>query len=235
MGNSYFRFKTFRISQALNAQKVSETACIQGAWTPIPEACHEILDMGSGTGLLALMIATRKRDARITMLEVNPLNFQEGKENVLNSDYASSFNPVLADVRVFQPENRFDLIITNPPFFEGQLLSPNPHYNQARHSSDLSLNELFSSIAFLLQPDGLCSVLFPADRETELLTCAALHALYPEQILYVHHSSRHVARVIVVLFKTQINETKQRHFFIREGTAYSEEMKMLMQPYYLSL
>ncbi|HEX5652644.1 MAG TPA: methyltransferase, partial [Chitinophagaceae bacterium] len=130
MANSWFRFKQFTIHQDRCAMKVTTDACLFGAWvteqilnadklTPITEA-RKILDIGTGSGLLALMLAQQTAHS-IDALEIDQQAFEQARENIQASSWPDSIAMIHADARTFQPEFHYDIIISNPPFYEKEL------------------------------------------------------------------------------------------------------------------
>ncbi|MEP7128610.1 MAG: methyltransferase, partial [Chitinophagales bacterium] len=136
MSNTYFQFKQFRIDQDQSAMKVATDACILGAATPAP-ADGAILDIGTGTGLLSLMIA-QKCSGRIDAVELDEGSFHQATSNVQNSLWKDRINVIHSDVRTFHPNKKYDLIICNPPFFENHFKSPFLQKNKAKHAVQLS-------------------------------------------------------------------------------------------------
>jgi tRNA1Val (adenine37-N6)-methyltransferase len=142
MANSYFDFKQFRIEQGNCGMKVSTDACIQGAWTPVPHGACRILDAGAGTGLLSLMLAQRAPEVMIDALEIDEAAAIQAGENISASAFADRIHIHHQDVRSFQPEDQYDLIICNPPFFINSLNSPEAARNLARHNHTLQQKDL---------------------------------------------------------------------------------------------
>src|SRR5262245_25570320 len=122
MSNTFFQFKQFRIEQDKCAMKVSTDACIQGAWTPIEENVRNVLDIGTGTGLLSLMLAQRKPGIRIEAIEIEEQAYKQAAENVAYSPWAEQIHVIPGDVRNDSLNRKFDLIVCNPPFFQNSLL-----------------------------------------------------------------------------------------------------------------
>jgi tRNA1Val (adenine37-N6)-methyltransferase len=161
MRNSYFQFKQFRIEQGRAAMKVSTDACIQGAWTPVSSIVSSALDIGTGTGLLSLMLAQRNKKVSIDAIELDSEAAQQAKDNVASSPWKERITVMEADVRTFPFTRSYDLVICNPPFFSNSLLGPRDERNKARHTLSLSFQELFEVIRDNLADGGYGSIMLP--------------------------------------------------------------------------
>ena len=136
-----FRFKQFTIRQNVNPQKVGTDSMLLGAWSK--GNFNHILDIGTGTGILALMMAQQNPDARIVALEPDPASLAEAIENFNDSVFKHRITGVESSLQQFESAEKFDLIISNPPYFENSTLSANEHKNRARHTDQLPLTDLF--------------------------------------------------------------------------------------------
>src|ERR1700761_5782803 len=161
VSNSYFQFKQFRIAQDRCAMKVSTDACIQGAWTPVDNEVKEILDIGAGTGLLALMLAQRAPGDHIDAIELDVDAAQQAAENVAASPWAASVQVIQGDVTQYLFNKKYELIICNPPFFNNSLLSDSDSKNMARHTGALNYEQLFSAIENNMAAKSVASVMLP--------------------------------------------------------------------------
>ncbi|MBK7762493.1 MAG: methyltransferase [Bacteroidetes bacterium] len=234
MSNPYFHFKQFSVVQNQCAQKISETACIQGAWTTVSAQAKNVLDIGSGTGLLGLMIAQRYEHLCIDTLELDEATFLQGKQNIEASRFSNRIRCLQGDIKLYVSEMPYDFIICNPPFFENQFVSGNGQLNVAKHSSQLTLEELLKSIDANLSQQGECSILFPYQRLSELTTSARRFQLFPKQQLTIKHTKQHEAKVVVVMFSRSENEIcLHEDFFIQEEGQYSKQRNELLNAYYL--
>ncbi|HEX4374482.1 MAG TPA: methyltransferase [Puia sp.] len=146
MRNSYFRFKQFIIRQDACAMKVCTDACILGAWfaEKIP-SYSLILDAGSGTGLLMFMLA-QKSKAEIHGIEIDLDAYKQSKENINENKLENRMKVFPGDFRDYSFPEKYDLIISNPPFYEASLQSPADKKNIAKHSKELTLEELIKAI-----------------------------------------------------------------------------------------
>ena len=142
MRYSYFRFKQFVIHQERSSMKVCTDSCILGAWTAVQlKNVKTILDIGTGTGLLPLMLA-QKSESIIDAIESDRESAGQARENVQLTPWSDRIHIIEGDVREFIGEDRYDWIITNPPFFESDLRSPERKKNEAKHDESLTLGQL---------------------------------------------------------------------------------------------
>lgn len=233
MANSYFQFKQFRIEQDRCGMKVSTDACIQGAFTSYPKA-QRILDIGSGTGLLALMLAQRHPEAHIDAVEIEPDAFAQAAENIAASPWAGRIIIHHLPVQAYAPTALYDLIIANPPFYPNHLPSPNQQRRQAHHNDSLSFSELASACKSLLAPEGLCSILLPPRQAAEFRALAAQQGLYLVHELAIRESEAHQPHRNIQLYRPlQTKNPGTEMLTIRgEDQAYSQAFRQLLQPYY---
>lgn len=219
--NDYFQFKQFRIEQSRSAMKVGTDGVLLGAWADMTgeaAAPLHILDIGTGTGLLALMLAQRasdgvwgNREFKVTAVEMEPLAAGQARENVAASPWASQIEVVQADIRTWgrdsgPAEPRFDLIVCNPPFFAESLRCPNAARNAARHDDTLKPDDLFRLAGVWLKPapeqaaapeaaaptPTLCLIL-PSAREQEAAEAAARYDLQTARLCRVFTTPRAAA------------------------------------------
>ncbi len=179
--NAPFRFKQFEIIQEINPHKVGTDSMLLGAWSDSP--AKRILDIGTGTGMLALMMAQHHPDAQITAIEANKECCDEAKRNFSNSIFNDRILAIHTKLQSFNTIDKFDFIISNPPYFDGSYKSESTERNRVRHDDDLLPNELFEHASGLLSDKGLMNIIIPFDREKKYLKAAAGEHLYPQKIL----------------------------------------------------
>ena len=172
MSNSYFQFKQFIIQQDRSAMKVTTDACLFGAWAAQEvksknEKVKNILDIGAGTGLLSLMFAQKNSSAIIDTIEIDNDAYEQAKENVAASPFSDRINIINGDVKTFSFSKKYDVIISNPPFYENEIKSLNEKKNIAHHHSGLLLEELINIIKLNLAPSGDFYLLLPFKRNKE--------------------------------------------------------------------
>ena len=237
MPNTYFQFKQFTIHQQNCAMKVSTDSCLFGAWFAKKDLrAQNILDVGSGTGLLMLMLA-QKQDSGIFGIEIDPKCFEQLQENIHNSKWQERLTVFPGDVRSFKSEIKFDFIISNPPFYENSLKAEANEANLARHSKELSLEELISSTDALLAQNGHFGVLLPYQRTAHFEKLAAQKGFHLLEKLIVKQTPSHeYFRSILHYSRTKSSSISQKELVIVKGEGeYTEEFIQLLKDYYLYL
>lgn len=234
MANSYFCFKHFRIEQSNCAMKVGTDGVLLGAWATVKSA-KSCLDIGTGTGLLALMVAQRNNDAAVVAIELDDEAVIQAKENVEASPWPNRIEVVHSDVRSYCSDKTFDLIISNPPYFNASLKSADTHRTLARHTSALSYNELLSCVRNLLAPQGLFSLILPYDVCTEFIELAKSHHLYCSRLCKVMPLPNANPKRALMEFSFIDTDTILEELVIESGGrhCYSAEYKELTKEFYL--
>ena len=184
--------------------KVSSDSVLLGSW--VDPAGARVLDIGTGTGLLALMIAQRNQNAIIDAIDSDLHACLQAAENASASPFASRINVIHRSLDEFArtAENRYDLIISNPPYFAASLKSPDPQRNAARHDSALRLDALISLAAPLLAPGGRIAIILPSQREKELRGIALDNKMKTARITGVSYSSPDDPKRILVELSANI-------------------------------
>lgn len=175
-----FRFKRFQVRHERSAMKVGTDGVLLGAWCPADDA-RRVLDVGTGCGLIALMVAQRTPQAQIIAVDIDAESAAEAGTNFLTSPWAGRLRAVCVDFNemAFTPRS-FDLIVSNPPFFINSLPAPDAARSLARHAQSLSLSQLLGRSTELLKPDGVLSMITPSDLAplvTEQAALASLHVV----------------------------------------------------------
>lgn len=179
-----FRFKKFEVAHSRSALKVGIDGTLLGAWCSVPEN-GEILDIGTGCGLIALMCAQRSNTSNVTGVEIDTDSAMECDENFKNSPWASRIKVVYDDFTKMESDVKYDLIVSNPPYFEQTPYQITMSRNIARHQCMLTLENLISKATTLLADRGIISIIIPYDREKEIINIALQNHLYPMRICRV--------------------------------------------------
>ncbi|HTM90871.1 MAG TPA: methyltransferase, partial [Flavisolibacter sp.] len=182
MANPYFQFKQFTVYHDRCAMKVTTDSCFFGAWAAEEIKNEElkiknVLDIGTGTGLLSLMIA-QKNDVEIDAVEIDREASQQAKENVEASPWKNRIHIFNEDILSFQPAKKYDCVISNPPFYEKELNSEVLTKNIAHHSEQLTIAEVLKIIKAHLNEGGIFFLMYPFKRNKEIEQLLTENELY---------------------------------------------------------
>lgn len=215
--------------------KVGVDSVLLGAWT-VTKNAKSILDIGTGTGLLSLMLA-QKSDANITAIEIDKGAFSQAVENVVLSKWKTQIKLIYSSFQDFYTDSndKFDLIICNPPYFINSLKSLHKQRNTARHNDSLNLNDLFKGASKLLSSKGKLNLIYPYEQKKQILKHSERNNLYPSKMLFVKGNENKKPNRIIVEFTHQKVEFETDEINIRNTLAnkYSNEYKELTKDYYL--
>lgn len=194
-----------------------------------------ILDIGTGTGLLSLLLA-QKTPHSIDAVEIDPMAAKQAVQNIQASPWSDRVTVIKGDITQIELAHTYHTIISNPPFFENQLSSPDAGRQKALHASELSLSALFTAMARWLHPKGTIYLLLPAYRITELEKLANQHGLHLQAITWVKQTPRHQPfRMMVQLGYTPAGLQENTITIKETGQQYSEAFIALLKDYYLHL
>lgn len=182
-----FKFKEFTINQDQCAMKIGTDGVLLGAWTSIKENPHSILDIGTGTGVIALQLAQQTNAETIDAIEIDDKAYEQAVENFENSDWGDRLFCYHASLEEFVTEidEKYDLIVSNPPFYTDEFESENNARNKARFTSSLSFLTLLNGVSHLLSTAGLFSVIVPYKEEQNFIQLASKVNLFPVRICRV--------------------------------------------------
>lgn len=238
MANAYFQFKQFVVYQDKCAMKVGTDGVLLGAWARVKGA-REILDAGTGTGLIGLMVAQRNLTARVTAVELDAAAAEQARENMERSPFADRMTLAKADLRNYArvAPGKFDHIVCNPPYFVGSLLSPDKYRTQARHAVNLTPAELLEVARVCLKEQGGLSLILPFDAfddwkrvaQEKEFSISRITRVYPK----LHGAPK---RVLLELVRGQVVTPEIEQLTIEmERHCYSREFKSLLKDFYLYL
>lgn len=201
MSNSYFHFKRFMVRQERCAMKVGTDGTLLGAWA---RGGLTVLDIGTGTGLIALMMAQRFPQSQVTAVDIDADAVEQARENVAASPFADRITVLHADIRDTggqSPCAKYESIVVNPPYFNDSLTCPDDQRTTARHTSTLSYRDLMAAAAELLADDGELSVVIPFDCKARLESEAALAGLSKCRECSVRTTPRKAPRRYLLAFR----------------------------------
>ncbi len=217
--------------------KVCTDACLFGAWISTRSkqwAVSSVLDIGTGTGLLSLMLAQSSK-AKIDAIELDEAAAQQAADNFEASTWHERLQVITADARTVHLGKQYDLIISNPPFFENDLKSGNAQRNMALHSDSLSFEELLDSIYKHLSPEGKFAVLLPYHRRNEFVALALNHHFFLEEAISVQQTTRHSFFRSMLLFGREKIVALDSVIVIRDEDVYTPAFCELLKDFYLKL
>ena len=234
MSNNYFIFKQFTINQDRCAFKVGTDGVLLGASADTSGA-DRILDIGTGTGLIALMLAQRCQ-AEITAIEPDKDSFEQACENIQNSKWQKRINILNTSLQDFNPENlKFDLIVSNPPYFRDSLKNPDPAKAASRHNISLSENELLKGVSRLLAQDGKLQVIMPYAEGNIFIAEASDYGLFCIKIIKIKSLPTSDIRRLILTFSGTRQETVEQFLTIEHGRRheFTDEYKKLTKEFYM--
>lgn len=203
MANEFFQFKQFTVRQQLCAMKVGTDGTLLGSWTLAPDGVCRILDIGTGTGLIALMMAQRFPQAQVTGIDIDTGAVIQATENAMESPFKDRITILQADVTMMEDADGFDAIVCNPPFFDHSLTCPDQQRTEARHTVSLSYRQLMESAFRLLKNEGQLSVIIPADCRSLLESEAHLTGFFISRVCSIQTTPRKNPKRYMIEFRKQ--------------------------------
>jgi len=232
--HSIFRFKQFSVSHHRSTMKVGTDAVILGAWTPV-DNCRRILDVGTGCGIIALMLAQRS-DAEITAIDIDEESIEEAMDNFRNNHWNTQLNAVHTSLRHYceSVQTKFDLVISNPPFFQNSLL-PNSHKSKlARHTVSLTFDELARDSCRLLGDHGRLVIILPIAEKDNYLFSGLRYGMYLSGKLEVFPGTGKPAKRMILEFTLDKPALVKSHALtVRNADGfYSDEYKKMTKAFH---
>ncbi|HEY0092040.1 MAG TPA: methyltransferase [Flavobacterium sp.] len=244
-----FKFKHFTINQDKTAMKVGTDGVLLGAWTPIPKNCFSILDIGTGTGLIALMLAQRtsiehsnlksEQVQQIDALEIDENAYEQAVDNFESSPWAERLFCYHASLEelIEEPEDVYDLIISNPPFYTEDYRSGDESRDKARFSEAMPFEQLIEAADLMLSDEGIFSVIIPFKEELNFIKIAARCDFFPQKITRVKGTSEtEIKRSLIALTREKEDIVNIDELVIEtERHQYSLEYIRLTKDFYLKM
>lgn len=233
---NYFKFKQFTILQDKCAMKVGTDGVLLGAW------CHiqgkNALDIGCGTGLISIMLAQRNHGLRITGVEIDPDAAHQASNNMFHSPWSKRLTCLHQDFQTYAEKcpDVYDLIVSNPPYFNDSLKGPLDQRNQARHADQLSQEDLLEGVDKLLSPQGTFSLILPYVEGNLLIALAAQYRLHCTRKTSVFSKRGKGVKRLLLEFRRECPETcRENHLYIEgaELNSFTQEYQTLTKDFYL--
>jgi tRNA1Val (adenine37-N6)-methyltransferase len=234
MSETTFRFRQFTIHQDKCAMKVGTDAVLLGAWVNANGA-QRILDIGSGTGIIALMIA-QKSSGQIHAVDIDEGAFHQCKENFRLSPWNERLLPYHVSFQEFASSapTSYDLVVSNPPYFHHASKPPEELRSQARHHDQLTFEDLLTGTKKILSPEGKLCVILPIREGMEFMDIAMRHGLFCQRMMKVKTKQDRPEKRIMMEFTTRFGVMDETSLVIHDAIdQFSEEYRKLTVDYYL--
>ena len=238
MSRKPFQFKEFTVYQDKTAMKVGTDGVLLGAWVALNKNAQSALDIGTGTGLIALQLAQRSEIELVDAIEIEPNAYEQAVENFENSDWANRLFCYHASLQEFTEEvdEKYDLIISNPPYFNDTFKELDTNRALARHTQSLSFEELLSATAKLLTKTGTCAFIIPFHEERNFLAFAKKNQLYPQRITRVKGNIKtDFKRSLLQLSFSNVTSKIEELTIEVERHVYTNTYKKLVEDFYLNI
>lgn len=236
MPNCFFDFKRFRVEQSGAAMKVGTDGALLGAWARLEGTEERILDIGTGTGVIALMMAQRCPRATVDAVEIDPDAARQAQENVLGSPWPERIRIHNQSIQDFaqQTDVRYDRILCNPPFFVRSLKAPDALRSMARHADTLSFDELARAVERLLASDGRFSTVYPTEEASVFQEIAKTKGLYLNRLMRVRGTPRVAFKRIFMGFSRRETAIEEKELTIETAPQqFTEDYMRLTSDFYL--
>lgn len=241
MRNKSFKFKQFAVYHDKCAMKVGTDGVLLGAWSGVDNAIN-VLDVGTGTALISLMLAQRNRSVSITAIEIDKQATEQAIENVENSIFSDNINVIHTSFQDFaenHTDEKYDLIVSNPPFFVNSLQSPNNSRSYARHADSLTLKELLSLSSKVISTQGRLCFIYPYNEIADIKSVIMNEGWCIERQTNVYtkpESTLPKRQMYQLVMNSNINNAISENLIIEvERHQYSEEYIALTKDFYLRM
>ena len=213
MANDYFQFKQFTVHQERCGMKVGTDGTLLGAWAHAPISSARILDIGTGTGLIALMMAQRFPNASVLGVDIDEDAVSQAQENVAASPFATRIKICHENILDFDDSEGFDAIVSNPPYFVDSLTCPDKQRTKARHTVNLTYEGLMRSAYRLLKPNGLFSLVIPTECRSSIEAEARLVGFFLTRVCMIRTTPKKSSKRQLIEF----SKYPENNLIIEEG------------------
>ena len=239
--SAIFKFKKFSVKQDATAMKIGTDAVLLGAWVDIEETYDTLLDVGSGTGVIALMLAQRSFAMTIDAVEIDANAYEQSVDNFENSEWGDRLYCYHSDFKMFAKEfaadeETYDLIVSNPPFYTEDYETDSKSRNTARFTSALSFEDLINGVATILAKNGNFCTIIPAREKQSFIAIAQQKGLYLNRICYVKGTPNTEVKRVLLSFSFADKILQEEHLTIELARHhYTQEYTTLTKDFYLKM
>lgn len=234
-----FQFKQFSVKQNKTAMKVGTDGVLLGTWAPIDHNPFSVLDIGAGTGIIALMLAQRTHAEQIDALEIDEDAYEQAVDNFENSPWGDRLFCFHAGLDEFidEPEDEYDLIVSNPPFYSEDYKTDNEQRDLARFQDAMPFEELIEAADLLLSENGIFAIILPYKEEENFIALAKESELYPIKITRVKGTPKsEIKRSLLAFSRNETSEIEINELIIEiDRHVYTAEYTELTKEFYLKM
>lgn len=229
-----FKFKQFDVAQDKCAMKIGTDGVLLGAWAPVEG--EDILDIGTGTGVIALMLAQRNPTAQIDAIDIDAEAVKQAEENFKASPWSGNLTVLHTDLNRYKSKKKYDNIVSNPPYFSNSTPAPKADRQKVRHTVQLNFEGLLKAAAELLKDSGKLSVILPYTEGLNFIDLARVTGLYAEHITEFHsRPNKPVERLLITLSKKNLPVKTDLLIHYNINNEWAEPYKELTKDYYIVL
>jgi len=233
MGN-IFEFKEFSVNQEGCAMRINTDGVLLGAFAELSNA-RSILDIGTGTGVIALMLAQRFPEAKVWAVEIDKLASQRAKENFENSIFKHRMESINSDIFHWDIDVKFDLIVSNPPFYINSLHNPDQRRKVAKHTDDDFFKGMIDFAGNKLEEKGELQIIVPNELLDFLINEAELKGLFLNRKIDIHSfTDSEVFRCILCFSRSEGSIQQEKFVIYKEQSQHSDSYKQILKPYFLA-
>ncbi len=231
---SEFHFKQFSVQNDKSAMKVNTDSVLLGAWAEIPEGAKTGLDIGSGTGVLTLMLAQKNKNMEVLGVEIEPNAFEESKFNFKNSPFSKRLKAVNLPVQQFRPKQKIDCVITNPPYFQNDLKNEDKTKKIARHTDSLSFEELIQFVENHLSQLGTFNLILPKTESDIFIKLVKKSSLVLTRKAFIKpNPNKQINRVMMTFCLLEKELVEETFCVYQSPQVYSDRHYELTKDFYL--
>lgn len=229
-----FKFKQFEVDQAGCAMRINTDGVLLGAIAMKTNA-GRILDIGTGTGVIALMLAQRFPQAFVDAVEIDESAALAASRNALNGPFAYRLKVIHTAIEQFKSADKYDLIVSNPPYFVNDLKNPEHRKGIARHADSVFFEEMLRQVAGLLTKDGCFWFILPVKQAINTVAIAASYGLLPSSVIHLHSDEdKPEIRQVVCLDYSGVEPKHQNFYIYAETGVYTAAYKLLLKDFFLA-
>jgi len=230
-----FRFKQFGVLNDKTAMKVGTDGVLLGAWCDVAGA-RRVLDVGTGCGLIALMVAQRNQGAAVTAIDIDDEAVGEARINIARSPWSDRVEALRVDFNDFAAQEPYDLIVSNPPFFTEDVMAPDQSRNVARHSVSLTMEQLIGNSKPLLAHGGRLAFIAPAQQELSIRSCVLKAAMSISRLArVVPVEGAAPKRLLCELVASAARAVEEQIVIKLADGSYSQQYVALTRDFYLKM